>query len=77
MRESDTERKSDAQLNNIFLTNPILRKNLSVLICPKSWETSEVSLVEKILRALEQLFKKGQIALREKFSFQWRNQGEM
>ena len=30
VRGSDTELKSDAQVNNIFLTTPILRENLSV-----------------------------------------------
>ena len=57
VRESDNERKSDAQVNKILLTAPILIENLSVLTCHKNWRTTEMSLVEKkILTVLEQFF---------------------
>ena len=56
------------------MTIPILRQNLSVLTCHHNWRTPEVSLVEKILRVLEQFFIKSPIGLREEFCFQWSNQ---
>ena len=65
VRESDT---TDSQLKKIFLTTPILREILNVLNCRNNWRAAVFSLVETILRALEQFFMKSQMALREFFS---------
>ena len=42
VRESDTEPKSDVQLNKIFMAISMLRENLSVLACPNNWKTGEI-----------------------------------
>ena len=74
VREKDTPRQSGTHVNKVFLTTPILREKLIVLTCHNNWRTAEVSLVENILRALEQFFMKSQKDLRENFSFQWSSQ---
>ena len=74
VRQKYTPRQSGTHLNKFFLTTPILRENLIVPTCHNNWRTAEVSLVENILRALEQFFMKSQKDLRESFSFQWSSQ---